>query len=900
MPAAVGTRFGRYELLKRLGAGGMGEVFRARDHDLHRDVAIKFLPARFVADPDRLARFTQEARAASSLNHPAIVTIHEIGETAGLPYIVMELVEGRTLRAVIAEGRMAPRRVLDLGTQIAEGLAKAHAAGIVHRDLKPDNVMVTRDGFAKILDFGLAKLRAEVLTGEGPAQADASSANEETRLTPATTDGAILGTVGYMAPEQAAGQRVDYRSDQFSLGAILYEMATLHPPFRRETAVQTLSAIIEQDPAPISELAPAFPAPAQWIVERCLAKNPADRYASTLDLARELRGVREHLSGASGVGAERRGSPSRIRLRAWHGLVATLAIAVALLFLPPITDLVRERLHLLPLPVAKRIAVLPVHNPGGTPEDAAICDGLLDYVVGRLGELQRYQRGVWVVPAGEVRESGVRSPAGARRGLGVNLAVDITVQRVGGRLVVTSTLADVGQSRPRQLRGATTRVEANDVLLDRTVEAVIGMLDLELGPDARAAVRAGTTQVAEASALYAQGAQGLAHTPYERGLSELQRYDREQRLEQAINLFQAALARDPQYALAHAGLAEAYLRLYRLNRRADFIGLAEQHCQRALTIDPLVARPWLTLGILHTQAGKVEQALDDFRRALDRDPRNGEAYREQAVAYGRLNRFDEAEQAYRRAISLMPDSWANHSYYGSFLASRRRFDEAEAAFKRGLELAPDNARLWSNLGGAYYLHGRHADADTAWDKSVALYPTAQALSNLGTARFYNGQYSAAARIYENAIKVSDRDYRVWRNLGAAYYWAPGERGRAAAAYRKAIELVEQERRFAPGDVNLVIELADSLACSGDAARARALVGEAVRMAPETDYVRQLAAGVYETLGDRDAALASLDVAIRNGAPTDQIERDPTFAKLRADPRYGRMLQRGPSSRVKPR
>ncbi len=224
MPPAPGMRFGRYELLKPLGAGGMGEVFRARDQDLGRDVAVKFLPARFASDADRLARFAFEARTASSLNHPNIVTIHEIGEAEGLPFIVMELVEGETLRGAMRSARLPTRRVLDIATQIAEGLANAHAAGIVHRDLKPENVMLTPDGFVKILDFGLAKLHADAVPGTAPP--DAGQSETPTTFRTGTREGAIIGTVGYMSPEQAAGRPADCRADQFALGATLYEMAT--------------------------------------------------------------------------------------------------------------------------------------------------------------------------------------------------------------------------------------------------------------------------------------------------------------------------------------------------------------------------------------------------------------------------------------------------------------------------------------------------------------------------------------------------------------------------------------------------------------------------------------------------------------------------------------------------
>src|SRR5512139_619096 len=331
MPPAIGMRFGGYALVERLGAGGMGEVFRARDRDLERDVAVKFLPERFTSDPDRLARFAQEARAASSLNHPNIVTIHEIGQTSGLPYIVMEFVDGQTLRRFIRDRAEPAKRTLDIAVQLADGLAKAHAAGIVHRDLKPENVMVTRDGYVKILDFGLAKLRADEPAGAQQAGRD----DVETQPSPGTVAGLILGTAGYMSPEQARGDPADHRSDQFALGAVLYELATGRRAFHRDSVVQTLSAVIEHDPEPIAELNPDFPAPARWIVERCLEKEPEKRYASTLDLAHELHGVREHLTETgSGVSDVAHAAGPGRRVRRWHVLFVAAAVILAILVVP--------------------------------------------------------------------------------------------------------------------------------------------------------------------------------------------------------------------------------------------------------------------------------------------------------------------------------------------------------------------------------------------------------------------------------------------------------------------------------------------------------------------------------------------------------------------------------------
>ena len=273
----------------------MGEVYRARDTRLGREVAIKVLPANVAADPERLARFEREAKAVSALNHPNIVTLHEVGTSEAGPYLVLERVEGQSLRDLIDAGTLPIRKLLDLGAQIAAGLAKAHAAGIVHRDLKPDNVMVTSDGFAKILDFGLVRL---VWPDEG-----LGDAAETATLVKQTASGVILGTLGYLSPEQAAGKPADYRADQFAFGALLYEMATGRRPFKRDTVLDSLAATVRDEPEPARTRRADLPVPVAWLIERCLAKQPDDRYASTKDLAKDLVELRDRLSEISRVPA---------------------------------------------------------------------------------------------------------------------------------------------------------------------------------------------------------------------------------------------------------------------------------------------------------------------------------------------------------------------------------------------------------------------------------------------------------------------------------------------------------------------------------------------------------------------------------------------------------------------
>jgi tetratricopeptide (TPR) repeat protein len=880
VPPTAGLRFARYELLSRLGAGGMGEVWRARDHDLHRDVAVKFLPEQYAADPNRFSRFAQKALAASRLTHPNIITIHEVGETSGLHYIVMELVEGETLREVLLANNERPlpvRRLLEIGTQIADGLAKAHTAGIVHRDLKPENVMVTADGFVKILDFGLAKLRADG-SGGRESSVDSAMSTWSGSPSPQTAVGTILGSTGYMSPEQARGLAVDHRGDQFALGAILYELATGKPAFRRGTIAQTLAAIIEDSPQPIASLNPSVPAPVCWLIEgRCLAKEPGERYISTLDLARDLRQLREHVAEVGGSMPARTGEMAGHRgplRRFWVPtvLAALLGVTAWLVGLP-LAERVRVGLGLDPIPAEKRIAVLPFEAPSSSDEDRATATGTVYLLTARLAQLEPYEA-LRVEAASNVLQADVRSAKQAARAFGVTLVVTGSVQRVGDRLLFTANVEDARRSRT--LRAASAGRP------DQLAEEIVRLLRLELGRDARGAFAASGTGVAEAGAL---AAQALGYTPYAEGRSALERYDQSQSLERAIDLFNRALERDPRYALAHASLGEAYFRLFLNERRPELASLAESQCRRALTLDKLFSGPWLTLGMIHAGTGRAEEALADFQKALDRDPRSATAYRERGVALERLGRWDEAEASYRKAVELQPQSWPAYNYLGAFLVERNRAAEAEAEFRRALEFVPDNARVLGNLGTALYYQERWREAEAAWMRAFELVPSPAAASNLVALQFSGNRYAEAARTLEKAAASGTSDYRVWRNLGAALYWAPGERPKASEAYRRAAVLAEQERRLDPKDARVLAHLSDCYAMLGDAARARSLAADAGALGPAGRRVASTLADVFEFLGDREAALRWLAIVLRAGYPRADVDSDPTFEALRTDARW---------------
>ena len=361
MSPSTDNSYGPYKILGPLGAGGMGEVFRARDTRLQRDVAVKVLSAGFADHPDRRARFERESRAVAALNHPNILALFDIGEERGHLFMVTELVPGETLRVLMDTGPLAARVAIDIAMQIALGIAAAHEAGIVHRDLKPENIMLTVDHAVKILDFGLARQDNAKQLGQ----------TEQTMTANFTTPGVIMGTANYMSPEQTRGQTVDYRSDQFSFGLILYEMLSGTRPFERETNIQTMSAVLTDEPAPIKT---KVPAPLRWMIKRCLAKDPRQRYTSTRDLYQELRNLRDHLSEVSFMdeppevlpAAKVTDHPRATRWPIWAAVSGWLVAAVAmalLVFMVRTSEIAKERYT--PFAVAEENQFGPLWSPNG-------------------------------------------------------------------------------------------------------------------------------------------------------------------------------------------------------------------------------------------------------------------------------------------------------------------------------------------------------------------------------------------------------------------------------------------------------------------------------------------------------------------------------------------------------
>ena len=611
MSPSAGSRLGPYEVLAPLGAGGMGEVYRARDTRLGREVAVKVLPPEVAADPDRRRRFEQEARAASSLNHPAIITIHDIGEETGLLFVVFELLEGETLRGRLAGGAVSRSTAGDWALQVARGLASAHEKGIVHRDLKPENLFVTRDGRVKILDFGLAKVVPAIAATAGTAAPT---------LTGATEPGVVLGTIGYMAPEQARGRPADPRSDIFAFGAILYEMASGSRAFSGESPVDTLTAILRETPRGLDAADGSLPADLVPILRRCLEKDPARRFPT----ARELEFALENLAPAragSVPGASRAGR--------------------------------------------RAIAVLPFKSLSGTSEDAHLGVGLADATITELSRV----RSLLVRPTAAILRYRNRpmDPQEAGRELGADAVVDGSFQSAGSRLRVTVQLIETAEGRP--LWGTKIDASLEDVfgMQDEVSRRIVEALQVELTPADEHRLAAAALPASPAYELYLKGRVHL--------LSET----RLPAINAAIECFEKALELDSGSALAMVGLADAWTRLgFSFDPEGDWYEKAEALCAKALSLSPdLPEGRYLRGRMLWNPRKGFDHAgaMREFAAALSGRPSLGEAHHRMAQVLNHIGLFEESLLAFDQALAISPDESAT-LHVGLVRLLQGRFSQA--------------------------------------------------------------------------------------------------------------------------------------------------------------------------------------------------------------------------------
>ncbi len=484
----LGRTLGRYRIIDKIGEGGMGEVYRATDTDLGRDVAIKVLPEGFTRDPERMARFKREAQVLASLNHPNIATIHGIEETEGIRYLVLELVGGETLRSRLEKGPVQLKAVVRLAAQIAEGLAKAHEAGIVHRDLKPDNLMLTDEGFIKILDFGLAKTTVEL---------DDRDSVMPTKPDLKTEPGRVMGTTSYMSPEQARGEALDHRSDQFAFGSVLYEMATGTRAFGGPTDADTLVAIMRLEPERPEDFDARVPQPLRWIIERCLAKDPVDRYDSTRDLAHDLRNLGERLREIDGSKTEGTTPPPTRKTRSRVLGAALLGLAVAATATlwwqkqdrtgvdtaAPIGVTAPDR-HASARESAS-IAVLPLENLGPGDKEY-FADGMTDALITHLSKIEALK----VISRTSVMryKGSQKSLPEIARELGVETVLTGSILHAGGRVRISTQLIEADTDR--NLWAESYAQDLGDILAlqSEVARAIAGAVKVEVDPDEEARI----------------------------------------------------------------------------------------------------------------------------------------------------------------------------------------------------------------------------------------------------------------------------------------------------------------------------------------------------------------------------------------------------------------------------
>ncbi|MBI4466450.1 MAG: tetratricopeptide repeat protein [Acidobacteria bacterium] len=847
----TGTTVGRFAIRARLGGGGMGEVYRAEDSKLRRPVALKRVAPQLRADDRYRQRLLKEAERASALSDAHIAGIYDVLEQDSELFLVMEYVEGETLRQRLARP-LSVAEFLETGMQCAEALVAAHARGIVHRDLKPENIMLTPTGQVKILDFGVAKRL--------PRPEETAS----TETLESATGGGLSGTPAYMAPEALLEKETDGRADIFSLGVVFYEALTGRHPFRAGSFLGTSDRILHETPAPLTELNPRAPAELERMVAKMLAKRPEERYATAADLLVDLRSLQ-------------RGERFRPESRLWWRWGVALGVAVALavaVLVPPVRDWLLCALTLCPVPAQKSLAVLPCKAIGGGAENQASCDGLTETVTARLTQLTLAPT-LQVAPASEVRARKVASVEEARTELGANLVLEASWERFGESVRINLVLVEARTARQLRTETITAAVADPFGLQDRVVASVARMLDLTAQPQ-----------------LEGRGtALPTAYDFYLQGRGYLQNYDKPENIENAIRLFQRALDADPRYALAQAGLGEAYWKKYETSKEMTWVEPARQACEQSVALQPELPAAHGCLGTLLNGTGQYEKAAAEFRRGLEIEPTSDEAYRGLGRAYEHLNQWAEAERTYKKAIEVRPHYWVGYNWLGALYFRQARYAEAARMFEQVVALAPDNHRGYYLLGAMYYFLEKPQEAIAAYERSLALRPSYQAASNLGTLYFYDlGDYARAAKAFEQAVALNNSAYKVWGNLGAARVWL-GDAAGARAAFTRAVELAEAERTLNPRAAEVLGDLADYYASLGQKEKALPLLQQALKLAPDDAVMMFKAASVYEGLGQRDKALAWLERAIRKGYSRKEIERAPGLKQLRADARYQRLRER---------
>ncbi len=845
----IGRTVSHFKVNERLDRGGMGVVYVGEDLSLGRPVALKFLPPHLSSDETAKKRFIREAKAASSLNHPHICTIYEVGETDDDQlFIAMALYEGQTLKARLEHEEVSMEQAVLIAAQVADGLAKAHEKGILHRDIKPANVFMTDHGEAVILDFGLAKL---------------SGAVELTAV------GKTLGTAAYMSPEQMRGEEVGPATDVWSLGVMLYEMLAGKRPFAGDYEQALAYGILNMDPPPL-EASAHLPEGVIAVVNRCLEKDTGDRYESATQVRDELRRYlpgSAHFSSADATFRRATGVLSTLRSpRRWIPLaaVATVLVVAALLWV---------RLFVF-RGDTQRIVVLPFTLIGADQEGQHIAAGLLETLTSGLSGLKLTSGTIGVIPASEVTARMTTSEA--RKRLGATMTVEGNVQFQDGRKRLTLSIVDARTLLQIDSRQADFDQTGSLALQDQAIDLVREMLRLELDPAAVERIRSWSSSNADANDFYLRARGRL------RGGWSLERVDG------AISLFELAVAQDSMFAVALAGLGDAYWAKYRWTKDVQWADKAIEFSNRALQLDDSQGIVYLTLGTIYRDRGMFREAMNAFDRAQKLNPTDPEIYLQRGDAWRLYDRPDLAEKNYRIAIELNPGYWRGHAYLGSLFYRRDQYQRAIAEWRRGLDVAPENPDLLSNVGAAYWALAQPDKAVVSFESALRSHPDhPRAKQNLGTAYFYMRQYARAASFYEDKIKATPKDATAVTNLADTYYWMPGRRQDADSLYRVSITLTREQLKIRGDAPVLLGDLAYSYAACGKPDSAARFIEQAVSNLDPDSSEASTVFGIgetYERMGRRDEAVLWMSKALDRDLNRIRLRHSPFLAEIRKDPR----------------
>jgi TolB-like protein/Flp pilus assembly protein TadD len=737
--AIAGQVISHYRILERIGAGGMGVVYKGQDLKLGRLVALKLLPSDLSLDRAAVQRFQLEARAASALNHPHICTVHEIDEDQGRHFIVMELLEGQTLRDRIAGKPLDTPSILDFAVQIVEALAAAHAKNIVHRDLKPTNIHLTGTGQVKLLDFGLAKLAHPQPVG------DASELPTATQSM--TGPHTIVGTLPYMSPEQVMGREVDHRTDIFSLGVVLFEMSTGQLPFQADSPTGLMVKIAHDDAPALTSLNPGIPAALVRIIGKCMEKERERRYSSAQELLAELKKVREGRTSAS----RRRVLP----IAALAGVVVLLLAARAFISGPRIT----------------RLAVLPLANLSGDSSQEYFADGMTEILIAdltQIGSLRVISR------ASSMQFKGVKKPLPEiAKQLGVDAVVTGTVMKSGERVRITAELVD--GSTDHQLWAQPYERKIDDVLTlqGEVAQAIAGEIRARMTPQEAGRLARRHTVIPAALDAYLQGR-------YYQNLYE------PEPLLKSLEYYQQAVKIDPDYAAAYAGLAEALDGLYYVGAQPfEAVSQAREAAAKALVIDPSLAEAHNAMGSVYFNSWNWKDAEKEEVKAIELNPGWSMAHDYYATILRDMGRAEESIAEARRALELDPLSMLANSVMGDVYLSARRYELAIAQYKKALDLHPNDSTVQSTLGLAYICSNMFDPGIEAMQKSVTLDGIDPGLSpELAYAYARMGRADDARQILRNLLVLAQQA-PVPPGYIAIVSAALGEREQALAWLEKA-------------------------------------------------------------------------------------------------------------------